>query len=99
MIGWIPKAVVGRRKEGGWGNDKVTFWLMKYFIRLISRQGTCINWADVLFSVWNFCSRSRWKNSKAGRDLGVVLLRARSGCRAQFVIVNFVPAEVAAKIQ
>lgn len=35
------------------------------------------------------------QSGRAGRELGVILLRARSGCRAQFVTVNFVPAGVA----
>lgn len=43
-----PKAVVGRRKEGGRVNYEVTFWLVK--LDTLFRQGTCTDPADVLFS-------------------------------------------------
>lgn len=37
----------------------------------------------------------RVQNVRARRELDVILLRARFGCRAPFVTVNFVPAGVA----
>lgn len=69
-----PKAVVGRRKEGGRVRFEVTFWLVKLIlcsgkVHVLASTGL----AYCLLHHETFYSRSEWKSAKAGRQLGVVL--------------------------